>query len=142
MATATGRADTAQAVHTRRRSPVGVYCIGLDLVMTPAQLNLKAALKATDEQDRGLPISPLSEADPKSLDILFERVTAKLVQGLPEAITDEDLGPVIAAIRAKRDLFLVEQARKDSEEKPKRGSRGKAAAPAMDLLEITDLSEL
>lgn len=85
--------------------------------------------------------SPLSEADPKSLDILFERVTAKLVQGLPEPITDDDLLPVLETFRAKRELFLTEQARKESE--PKRSRRGSGTkVDARELLELSDLDEL
>ena len=55
--------------------------------------------------------SPLKEADPNSLQILFDRVNDKLIMGLPEAITDEDLMPLVKIFRDDRKTFLVEQDR-------------------------------
>lgn len=55
--------------------------------------------------------SPLAEADPNSIDLLFERINSKLVQGLPDLITDDDLMPVVLALREARKKFLVEQDR-------------------------------
>jgi hypothetical protein len=53
--------------------------------------------------------SPLSEAQPESLDLLFERINEKLVAGLPEAITDADMLPVVNALRADRLRFIQAQ---------------------------------
>lgn len=53
--------------------------------------------------------SPLTEVDPTSLDLLFDRVNQKLISGLPEAITDADLQPLVDTLRAKRLIFIAEQ---------------------------------
>jgi len=55
--------------------------------------------------------SPLAEVDPLSLDILFDRINAKLIQGMPETIDDEkDIAPVVRVLIAKRQQFLTLQA--------------------------------
>ena len=107
--------------------------------LTPAQHGVKQMLQATDNLDRG--ISPLQQADPKSLDQWFEAVTANLVAGMPEAITDDQLLPVVEALRAKRLTFLVEQAKKDSE--PKRGRKSpQTLQQTIRILDSSDISDL
>lgn len=53
--------------------------------------------------------SPLAEVDPTSLDELFDRVNSKLISGLPELITEDDLFPVCKVLREARVKFLQEQ---------------------------------
>lgn len=55
--------------------------------------------------------SPLSEVDPNSINDLFERVNNKLVMGMPEAITDEDIMPLVNTLLSQRKTFLSEQDR-------------------------------
>lgn len=55
------------------------------------------------------PTSPLTEADPLSLDELFNRVNDKLIAGLPEAISVDDTAPLVKILREKRVTFLSEQ---------------------------------
>ena len=55
------------------------------------------------------PASPLAEANALSLDVLFDRVNNKLIAGLPEAITDDEINPVTLVLRKQRLEFLSEQ---------------------------------
>lgn len=59
--------------------------------------------------DQNIAPSPLAEVDPNSLDELFDRINLKLTGGMPELITDEDLEPLISALRAQRSKFILEQ---------------------------------
>ena len=53
--------------------------------------------------------SPLTEADPLSLDELFNRVNDKLIAGLPESISTDETAPLVKILREKRVTFLSEQ---------------------------------
>jgi hypothetical protein len=68
----------------------------------------------TYEQDTqgAIDNSPLKEADPLSLDILFERINQKLAAGLPEQITDDELFPVVLALRKQRSLKIEKDLQK------------------------------
>lgn len=80
--------------------------------------------------------SPLAEADPNSLDILFERINSKLCLGLPELITDDDLMPVVLALREARKKFLVEQDRLGKAPPAKRKPKIESVQQAIDLSKI------
>jgi len=54
-------------------------------------------------------ISPLAEASPESLDVLFERVNAKLIEGVPEALTDGEIAPLVDELKRMRIKFLADQ---------------------------------
>ena len=67
--------------------------------------------------------SPLAEADPTSLDELFDRVNDKLDAGLPETITDEDLIPLVRRLQLDRLRHL------EMEEVKRAGGTRTRAAP-------------
>lgn len=84
---------------------------------------------ASDNADPLVPVpgtSPLLEADPTSLDELWDRIDKKLVAGLPQEITDHDYLAVATRLRAQRDKYIQQQT--EAALKPKR-TRGIAAAP-------------
>lgn len=54
--------------------------------------------------------SPLTEADPESLDELFSRIDKKLVLGLPKEITDQDIQRVVDYYTFERIRFVQDQA--------------------------------
>ena len=83
-----------------------------------------------------VPQSPLSEADPHSLDELFERINQKLISGMPESITDDDLKPVIIALRAQRVKHLQDQATKAA--KPPKTRQAKPTSVASAIATIVD----
>ena len=80
--------------------------------------------------------SPLAEADPNSLDLLFERINSKLCLGLPELITDDDLMPVVLALREARKKFLIEQDRLGKAPPAKRKAKVESVQQAIDLSKI------
>lgn len=69
--------------------------------------DLTAALEASLADLDGT--NPLAEVDPKSLDILWERVTEKLALGLPGEITDASLLLMIQRYRAERLRWTQEE---------------------------------
>lgn len=86
---------------------------------------LQASLKHEEDKAQGRPssTSPLSEADPDSLTILFDRVNRKLLGGMPEAISVEDeLVPLVLEYRKRRNLFLLDEERKAQKEPRKKAS--------------------
>ena len=71
-------------------------------------------------------VSPLTEVDANSLEILFDRVNQKLITGLPESIDDEkDLQPMVDIYRARRLVFIAEQ-----QKRPAPRARAAKKAPA------------
>jgi hypothetical protein len=62
--------------------------------------------------------SPLAEANPASLDELYDRINRKLVQGLVLDIHDGDILAIVADLRAKRLQWVQEQQR--NEGKPRK----------------------
>lgn len=67
--------------------------------------------------------SPLLEADPNSLQELFDRVNLKLAAGLPEEITDDMLEPMVLRLRKQRQDYIL-----NGETKPKAAPKPKSAA--------------
>lgn len=65
--------------------------------------NLTAALQGTLDILNESPEaeSPLAEATPDSIDLLFERINQNLAEGLPEKISDSDLLRVVQIYRAQ-----------------------------------------
>lgn len=64
---------------------------------------LKTMLTASVEE------SPLKDVDPQSLQRLFDRINAKIIDGIPEAITDDEIEPLVAALRLRMAQFNAEQ---------------------------------
>jgi hypothetical protein len=62
--------------------------------------------------DASVADSPLNEVDEASLDELFDRINRKLIEGMPETITDADLLPIVKRLRAQRVKFALDQASK------------------------------
>jgi len=98
---------------------------------------LHASLALEEGRASGAPL-PLSEADPQSLDDLFDAVNAKLVAGMPESITDADIIPVVAALRAQRLKFLQDQDRKASAG-PRRSGAGEKRPTVKQVLDAADI---
>jgi hypothetical protein len=108
--------------------------------MNSPKTDLKLMLEMSQRIDNGE--SPLSQVDPQSLDIYFERVNNKLVMGVPETISDEDdLSPMVAILRAKRLTFLQEEAKKIAAG-PRRRSPKKATSVAQVIQDLSELDEL
>lgn len=57
-------------------------------------------------------ISPLAEATPDSIDELLDMINDSLVEGMPERITEEKLGPLVDAFRAEALKWTQEQLEK------------------------------
>lgn len=76
-------------------------------------------------------VSPLAEADPLSLDELFNRVNRKLILGVPERLTNADVDPMCAMLRAKRMEFLSEQDRLGRAPTAPRKAKPKSVAEAV-----------
>jgi ribosome assembly protein YihI (activator of Der GTPase) len=75
-----------------------------------ADPNLTAALRgALDLLDGD---SPLSEADPKAVDELLDRINQNLVAGLPGRITDKDLTSFVNMVRAQAYRWTQEDQNK------------------------------
>ena len=55
-------------------------------------------------------ISPLSEADPESLDELFSRIDKNLILGMPEEIKEKDISRVVEYYHTLRSKFVQDQA--------------------------------
>lgn len=60
-------------------------------------------------EEKAQTASPLAEAEALSLDTLFDRVNNKLIAGMPEAVTDDEINPVTLVLRKQRLEFLSEQ---------------------------------
>lgn len=78
--------------------------------------------------------SPLLEADPLSLQELFDRVNLKLSAGLPEEVSADMLEPMVLRLRKQRqDYILNGEARPKKEPKAKSpaggAKRGRPAGP-------------
>ena len=82
--------------------------------------------------------SPLKEADPNSLQILFDRVNDKLIAGVPEAITDDDIMPIVKIFREDRKIFLSEQD-KLGRAPGKRKARPTSVAQVIQDINVDDL---
>jgi hypothetical protein len=82
---------------------------------------LKSMLKSS--------VEPTTIPDPASIEILFDRINQKLLDGVPESITDEDLEPVVAILRQKRLEFLA-----DNNARPKRVKKEKPQSILFDDL--------
>lgn len=88
--------------------------------------NLKAALELSlENMDENGNDKPIREADPQSLAILWERVTEKLVLGLPDEIEDSDIAAMVKNIRAQRHRWEAE-----ADAKPPRSPRKKPGSVA------------
>ena len=85
---------------------------------SPPQL----ASEPNSKPNSDLQTSPLSEAEPESLDELFSRIDSKLVLGIPKEITEDDISRVVDYYRDLRVKFVQDQA---NFVKPGRASSGK-----------------
>lgn len=65
--------------------------------------------------------TPLSEADPKSLDVLFNED--------PLNLTDEDIDTIVVELRKNRHLWKKEEEAAKREDRPRRPSSYKAKVP-------------
>jgi len=83
--------------------------------------------------------SPLKEADPQALQILFDRVNDKLVTGVPESITDEDIMPLVKIFRDDRKVFLSEQDRLGRAPGKKRQAKPTSVAQVIQDINVDDL---
>ena len=64
---------------------------------------LKAMLQASTAD------SPLSEADPQSVDILLERINQHMIAGTPEKIDDQTRAELIKIYRAQAQRWATEE---------------------------------
>jgi hypothetical protein len=81
--------------------------------------------------------SPLNEVDPTSLDELFDRVNEKLIAGLPESITADDIRPLVVRLRAQREKFVSEEMRKaDAKAANPGGTRKRKATSIAEALDV------
>jgi hypothetical protein len=71
--------------------------------------------------DQQTPPSPLAEADPKSLDELFNAD--------PLELTNKDLAALVTELRANRDKWAKEEAESQTKARPRRPSKYKAVPP-------------
>jgi len=57
-----------------------------------------------------MPQSPLSEADPTSIDELFSRLANNQIKNMPREILGPSLSERVKALRAQRSQFLIDLA--------------------------------
>lgn len=77
-----------------------------------------------------MPDSPLSEADPRSLDDLYAAD--------PLSLTDDDVDKIVSDLRQKRALWATEDAEAQSQGRARRPKAYKSAPPKGQM----DLSDL
>ncbi len=107
--------------------------------LSPLNAPLRASLALVEGRTEGAS-NPLREADPASMEELYDRINAKLAAGMPEAITDDDLLPVVNDLIAQRARWQREQTTRAAAG-PRRSGRGAAtpSAAAKTLLDACDL---
>jgi hypothetical protein len=77
--------------------------------------------------------SPLEDIDLQTLEIWFDRINNKLLNGLPQAITEDDIKPIVEVLIHKRTQFIMEQsAIKPS--KAKREPKAKAKTKSSNII--------
>lgn len=81
--------------------------------------------------------SPLSEADPESLDELFRRIDLKLAKGMPREITDVEIDRVVDYLRKQRVRFVEEQAQNIKPTRAAGAKKPRNVKEALAAIEIT-----
>lgn len=91
----------------------------------------KAAVLGTDSAEFNAINSPLTEAEPESINEFFNRIDKKLTQNIPREITDSEIDDVVDWLLTRRKIFNEEQQAGIKAGPKGTGSRGgkKASAP-------------
>lgn len=87
--------------------------------------------------------SPLNEVEVESVDELFDRVNDKLIAGVPETITADDIRPLVLRLRAQREKFVHDQNNKEMTKRDRvaTGPKGRKAVSVQEALAV-DVDDL
>jgi hypothetical protein len=83
--------------------------------------------------------SPLTEVDPNaSMDEFYDRLNQKLIGGMPELVTEDDMRPIVANLVSMRAQFLVEQDKLGRAPNPRAKKQSVPATPGV-VVDADDL---
>lgn len=101
---------------------------------TPVHPTLAAMLRASEKLEQG-GLSPLAEVDPHALDEFWNRINSKLIEGMPEAITNDDLDIMAMTLRLRAErMEWTDKSEKKRTTRAKNAAEKKAPGPSAEQI--------